>query len=678
MKVSLNWLKDYVSAGIPAGELAHKLTMAGLEVESTAKVSGDTVFELEITPNRSDCLNMLGIAREVSALLNKPVKVPFGKKVRFPSKKCDIKIDDQEGCTRYVGTLIKNVQVKPAASWITKRIEAVGISSISNIVDITNFCLMETGQPLHAFDYDKLSGGKLVVRRARKGEKIFTIDGVERELDPSILVIADAKRPVAIAGVMGGKDAEVTEQTKNILLESAYFDPILIRRVSRKLGITSDSSYRFERGVDYDMVEQGSDRAISLILEYAKGTVTQHIDIQLAKKKITKATITISKDFIENALGATVSAPRCLNILRRLKFKVVSAKKNVFKVTPPSFRGDIKQDVDIVEEISRIIGYDNLPASFPVINIADNIVMSSHRWQKKRLRELLTAQGFNEIITYTMTNQQSLDRAGQGSLKGTKIQNALTQDQEMMRPSLLPGFLSVAASNFNRGQKNIKLFEIGKIYSHAQEKDTLGALICGDHSHDWRRGKNQICDYYDIKGVMDSVLREVGAKTAGFELIQRNYFESGQSAAITVDGKHIGEVGKVSDDVLEKQGIKQPHLFFAQVDMEGLYPYFKKQRKYQPVIEYPAITHDISLAVKEDVAFVEIKRIAFELGSEILTTVKFNEQYLDPKRIPSGHRGLVFSLRYESSKRTLREDEVTKVHNRICQALIDRLGVIRR
>ncbi|MCK5082327.1 MAG: phenylalanine--tRNA ligase subunit beta, partial [Candidatus Omnitrophica bacterium] len=401
MKISLNWLKDYVTLGLSPEKLAFKLTMAGLEVEKISSIGGDTIFELEITPNRPDCLNMLGMARETAAILKKPRRIPKVKKRVWPKQKCAIEIDDKQACRRYIGTLIEGVSIKRAQEKVVKYLTALGMRSINNVVDITNFCLMETGQPLHAFDYDKLIGGKIFVRRAFKGEKIVTIDDVERELDPSILVIADQKRAVAIAGIMGGKDTEVTERTKNILLESAYFDPILIRRASRKLGLSSDSSYRFERGVDYRTVEDGAARAIDLILQSAGGKITKRSDVVAARKKTTQTQIAISKDTINARIGASYTDAQYKDILKRLDFSVASSKTGELKITPPSFREDVKADEDIVEEVSRIIGYDNLPLSFPQIKVS-SIPPDPKRLARQKTRGLFLAQGFNEVITYTM------------------------------------------------------------------------------------------------------------------------------------------------------------------------------------------------------------------------------------------------------------------------------------
>jgi len=683
MKISLNWLKDYVTPGISSDKLIHKLTMAGLEVEKVSSVNGDTVYELEITPNRPDCLSMLGMAREVAAILNKTRKFPKIKKRTWPKQKCDIEIADKQACSRYIGTLIEGVSIKRAQDGFTKRLSVLGMRPVNNVVDITNFCLMETGQPLHAFDYDKLIGGKIVVRRARKGEKIVTIDDTERELDPSILIIADAKCPVAIAGIMGGKGTEVTSKTKNILLESAYFDSVLIRRASRKLGLSSDSSYRFERGVDYSMVEDGANRAINLILESAKGTITRRSDVAAAGRKTKKTQITISKDQINASVGASLTATQCKNILTKLDFHVTSSKAGVFKVTPPSFRKDVSENVDIVEEVARIIGYDNLPLSFPQIKTSA-ILSDSKRNVRRQVRELFLAQGFDEVITYTMINRKSLEVSNQGDVQGVAIFNPLTQDQEIMRPSILPSLLSIVLSNVNRGQKNIKFFETGKIYTEKGERDVLGAVMTGLRADDWRQTKKDNVDYYDLKGALEQTFERIGIKRGKiqFQSHQEAYFDAGQSAAIIVGGKRIGVIGKISEDVLEGWGIKQRGVFFAQIDMEDIYGRTKTPHKYKPISEFPAISRDISLAVKTGVTVHDIEGAIYKTVHAqdriVLTDVRFIEKY-EGDKIPKEHRGLVFSLTYRSRlAKTLRDEEVVQVHNEVCDVLVKDLGVIRR
>ncbi len=677
MKFSLNWLRDYVTIGVSPEKLAHKLTMAGLEVEKITGVDGDVVFELEITPNRPDCLNMLGLAREVSAILNVPPKTPKLKPLKSSLPACGIKILDKKGCLRYNGALIRDVRVGETPAWIKKRITALGMRSINNVVDITNFCLLETGQPLHAFDYDKLEGGKVFVRRAQEGETITAIDGVEYGLDPAILVIADARRPVAIAGVMGGKDTEVTASTKNILLESAYFDPVLVRRASRALGISSESSYRFERGVDYETVRTGSDRAIGLILDSTAGNLAGRSEEEaVARKTVKRPPIVVTKNEVNGSLGSALTTARCKNILQRLGCAVAAGKKDVLKVTPPTFRKDIRDSVDVVEEIARVVGYDELPESLPAV-ATTNVAPDPSKKFRPAIRVSLLAQGASETVTYAMINEKDLARTKQEHLRGVKIQNPLAQDQGLLRPSLLPSLLSVAVFNINRGQKNLKLFELGKIYGPRGEQETLGIIVTGKFDEDWRRTGRSEADFYDLKGIVEQCISRACCQEIRFERNSQPFLEKGQGVSVLVQGVDVGFIGKVEQDVLINWDIKQKNIFYAQINLEELRRFYSLRRSYRSVSEYPAIVRDVSLAVKNSVEFQQVCALAFRLGGAILNSVKFTEEYRGEK-IPDGQRGIVFSLRYKAADRTLREEEVNDVHEKVLRAFVAELGAVQR
>lgn len=674
MKLSLNWLKDYVSFKLTKDELTYRLTMLGLEVEKVHTVGSDTVFELEITPNRPDCLNVIGIAREISAGLNIPLKEPIVKKIPELSRKCSIAIQDKAGCRRYMGMIIENVQIAPSAGLIKDRLISIGSRLINNVVDVTNFCLMETGQPLHAFDLDKLSGQKIIVRRARKGEKIVTIDGVERELDENILVIADAEKPAAIAGIMGGEETEVTNQTKNILLESAWFDPILIRRASRRLGLSSDSSYRFERGVDIQGVEKGSLRAADLILTSAKGKRSAFSDV--SPEKVRKSTIIhFSVDELNAYLGSSIKTTQCRNILAKLGCKT-TATKNIFKVTPPSFRPDLQNTIDLMEEIARVVGFDQLPESLPPIKMTPALSSPLYTF-KNVLRENLTALGLSETITYTMYNRRALEKSNLNHLSGTKIKNPLSSDQEIMRPSLLPSMLEIVLSNFNKGQKDLKLYELGKHYSDGKEKDVLAVLMTGVRSLDWRLEKKPEINFFDIKGVVEGLMQKLNGQKLVVKDEESPVFVEGESIAISQDNKHIGVLGRIKEDSLRHWDIKSNKVYYAELDIGHLRNLYNSKRKFRSIVEFPSVQRDISLAVKDGIKFSQIKEIAEKLGANILNSINFSEEYLGDK-IPSGYRGLVFSLTYQSSERTLKEEEVNAVHEAINQALIKDLEVIKR
>lgn len=676
MKISLNWLKNYVSFAIAPQALSHKLTLSGSEVEKEERVAGDTVFELEITPNRPDCLNMIGMAREISAILNKPLKKPRIKKVKFSKSNCAISIENKKDCKRYIGAILTDVKIAKSPHEMQKNLTAIGLRPINNIVDITNFCLMETGQPMHAFDFDKLEGGKIIVRRAKKGEKIVAIDEVEYELDPSILIIADAKKPVAIAGVMGGKETEVTSKTKNILLESAYFDPILIRRASRKLALRSDSSYRFERGVDIGTVEQGAWRAINLIQELARGKAQARKDVYPAKANKKQNKITISKSQIENFLGANLPLTRIKNILTKLEFKILASGKDSLTVTAPCFRNDIQREVDVVEEVARIIGYDNLPMRLAQIK-AEN-VPTSQKWVfKEKLRQALTGLGLTEVISYTMTSPKSLENVKQGVSQSVVNQNPLTEDQQILRPSALPSFLNIVAANFKKGQRDLKIFEIGKNYFPEGEKDVLVLAMTGKRNTDWRTVSKEKIDFYDIKGVIDGVLKRLKITSGNYEADKNASFDFGQSAAVLINGKKIGFLGKILNDILARWDIKHQDVFYAEIDIETLYQKEQKLCRFAKVSDYPAVVRDISLAVKEYTTFQQACDAIDSLKEPLLQDVSFIEQYLGDK-VPEGSRGITISLTYQSLQRTLTEEEVEKAHQRICQKVISDLEAIKR
>lgn len=676
MKISCQWLKDYVNFNIPPEKLAHRLTMAGMEVEKIHVVQDDAVLEMEITPNRPDCLNILGISREIAAVLGRTLKLPKYRKAKTPRQKCPVEILDRHGCSRYVGTVICDVRVSASPEGIKKRLETVDVRSINNVVDITNFCLMETGQPMHAFDYDKLIGEKIVVRRARAGEKITTIDGVQRTLDPGILVIADAQKPVAIAGIIGGKDTEVTEGTKNILLESAYFDPVIVRRGCRALGVSTDSSYRFERGVDILAVADAAHRAVALILQNAGGKVTARTDLFSGKRKIAPQRIRISVSQINKTLGAQITMSQSKTILKKLGFKVTVGKDKGLEVIPPSFRGDIKREEDLIEEVARILGYDHLPSSLPEIK-ASAIPENGRRRFNETLRGVLIGQGFSETVLYSLINQGNLDKCLLNSLTGVRIQNPLSQEQEMLRPAVLPSFMPVVRLNFNRGQKDLKLFEAGKIYSPSGERDVLSLIMSGTRYQDWRLNRKDRMDFYDMKGALEALMEKLELTSCRIEPQTNAIFEQGHGACFKSGEETLGFFGKLHGQILKNWDIKPEAVYFAQLDLELVSRLVTPKKPYCAPTEYPAVTRDVSLAVKKTIPFDHIRTVARANGGDLLSEINFIEQYLGEK-IPQDCRGLVFSLVYQSSTRTLTEEGVNAVHRVICREFEEKLGAVIR
>lgn len=678
MKISVEWLKNYVTFSLPPEKLAHRLTLAGHEVEHIEDVDGDAVMDLEVTPNRPDCLNMWGMAREIAAVLNRPLRFPKIRKATAVQSKCAIDILDREGCPRYIGTVVKGVRVGPSPEWLKRRLLSIGLRPINNIVDITNFVLMETGQPLHAFDYDRLEGQKIIVRRARKGEAIRTLDGQDRQLSDNILVIADARQPVAIAGIMGGERTEVTERTQNILLESAYFDSVLVRRGGRALGLSSEASYRFERGVDMERVDLAADRAIMLIRELAGGNVCQRNDVSLPRARKVRKEIVVSRSQTEAILGSPVPMKKMRLILKKLDFKIKAQGLDRISVIPPSFRQDVNRAEDIYEEVARIIGYDQLDASIPRISLS-GLSVNQSRIIKEKIRQRLIGQGYSEIVTYTLTNRAVLEKTLLADRPALPVKNPLTQEQELMRPAILPSFLSVVLLNLNRGQRDLKFFEIAKTYSpDGKERERLGLILTGETAQDWRAlPQKETISFYDIKGTLAQAFGAFDLKDLSWTSIDDKIFSSGEAAALKIGQQEIGRLGKLSRDILLRWDIKHTDVLFAEMDLEFLYQQKHVSRDYHPIPAFPAVTRDISLAVKKDVSYDQIRRLLTETGGELLTAINFSELYLGDK-IPAGHRGYVFSLTYQSASRTLTEEEVKKIHNDVLSALTQRLGAMIR
>ena len=674
MKLSLNWLKDYIDPKLTTEELVERLTMAGLEVEAIESVEGDTVLELEITPNRPDALSLLGLAREIGAITGKSVKVPPIKKIKTTVLKNLIHIENKKDCSRYIGTLIRDVRIGDAPLQMKARLGSLGINPINNAVDITNFVLMETGQPLHAFDYDKLAGGKIIVRRAKAGESIVTLDGIERKLDSAILVIADAQKPVAIAGIMGGRDTQITQGTKNVLIESAHFEQGIIRRASRSLGLRSDSSYRFERNVNFDGVLTGANRAADLLLQTAGGRLSGRGEVS-SKVKGAAGRIEVKISDIESLLGIQATPLKIKTWLSRLGFKV-TVKAGQLTVTAPDNRTDIVQCVDVIEEIARMIGFDRLPSRLPNIRTANITVDKRPREIKDKIRRVLMAGGVDEIITHSMINARALIKSNLGDIPSVRIFNPLNQDQELMRPAILPSLLQAAVTNFNRGQKDLRFFEIGKVYSKEGEKEVLGLLLTGRRAHDWRSFKKESVDIFDLKGLLEGIFQIIGID-ASYENADMPVFDPAGGGAIIIDGKLRGVFGKIGRKVLNNWDIKSQDVFYARLHLEHILSMPGKLVKYQPISEFPAIVRDVSLSVKKEVSYKSIRDICLKNGGDILKSVDLIEEYLGDK-IQSGNKGLVFSCLYQSASRTLREEEVTAVHERILQALTRDLSATRR
>jgi phenylalanyl-tRNA synthetase beta chain len=691
MKISFNWLKDYVEIKLKPQALAEKLTMAGLEVTSVENIGDDTILETEVTSNRPDWLSFIGVAREVAAITGKRLKLP--KKVKLVNSvksvssvnrqnrnnclnRQNIVIQDKSGCLRYIGTLIKDVEVKESPAWLKNKIESLGLRSVNNVVDITNFCLLEWGQPLHAFDFDKLLQNKIIVRRANKQEKIITIDGQVRELDPDILVIADSQKPVAIAGVMGGANTEVNQNTKNVFLESAYFDPITIRRASRRLGLASESSYRFERSVDMEAVLLASRRATGLICELAKGKFVKSIDIQTKKtKKPGKVSLDIEK--LNRILGEDIAANRIKTILQSLGFNIAKAKKDILQVKVPSFRQDVSRQEDLIEEVARIYGYQNIPLRLPAIKTTETEPQSAKILNSK-IRESLVAQGLNEIISYSLINGEQLKKCSLDSLDQLRIANPLSKDQEILRPTAVVGLLSCLNYNFSRNIDDIKIFELGTIFERTQEIPILSLALTGAKQSDWLRKLKDKLTFFDLKGIIEALMENLGI--ADYKFISKNFpfLKDSVSAILDIQGKEIGCLGEASREVLDNWEIKKDKIFIAELRLDKLNEFVNLERRFKPLALFPSIKRDISLLINKDTSSEDAIQIIKKEAGIYLKNITLADFYYG-QQIPSNFKSLTYSLEYQAQDRTLKDEEINQIQEKIIRALEGQLEVkVRR
>ena len=679
MKLSYDWLKNYVSFKESPDKVAEALTMSGSEVGEVETSDGDTIMDLEITSNRPDCLNIIGLAREVSAVLNKNLAIPdmtVLKKVgEGPKAKCTIK--NKKLCPRYTARIITDVLVKPASKKIKKAITSVGLREVNNIVDITNFCLMETGQPLHAFDLDKLKGGKIIVREAAKGEKIITIDGIERELTPDMLVIADEDRPVAIAGVMGGKDTEVTETTKNILLESAYFDPVSVRVTARKLGLSSDSSYRFERGVDKGMVVTASDRAALLIKEEAGGEICEFYDEGEANPEEPEITFDIVK--AGELLGVSLERDDVERIFTRLGLEITGEDGLALTVKVPSFREDLRRSVDLVEEVARIHGYHNIPAR--VSKLVPQIERKSReRRVIEKVSQLLYSAGLNEIMTYSLISGEDAERFKGISDEPVSLSNPLSEEHQYLTPQLVHGMLKTISWNLNRKNTDLGFFEIGKIYKRGKgktrfiETPALCMGITGALRRNWVEGEREM-NLFDLRGPIDLVLRRLHLEPVFFPAKMEG-FSPAAKMGIWGDEGEIGFGGEVTKNILKEYDIEAP-VFICQIDLEQILENAVLENHYTAIPRFPFSSRDVSILCDETVIAGEMYRAMADSGEELIQDIELIDAYRGEK-IPKGKVSYTYSIKYGLPSRTLRDEEIEAVHSCLKEDLAQKFNVTFR
>lgn len=661
MKISYNWLKEYVYFYLSPQELADRLTNVGLVVADIKPVEDDFCLDIEITSNRPDCLGIIGIAREVAAAVGRSLHFPETNSITANidiSKFIDISVEEPILCPRYTARVIRHITVETSPEWIQKRLKCIGLRPVNNIVDIVNYVMMETGQPLHAFDLDKLAEQKIIVRKARGGEEIVTINGARRALFHDMLVIADGRRPVAVAGIMGGKETEVSESTRNILLECAQFEPRQVRRTSRALGIASDSSYRFERGIDPEGIDRASQRAAKLIKDYAGGEIACGVIDKRTGRQETKK-ITLRMERLHKVLGVEIKRDVAIDILTKLQFNVLNDVDNFIDLEVPNFRGDVYREIDLIEEVARIYGYNNIPTktSISVRGSARN----KYEIVEDTIHQFLNGLGFYEVKTFSIVDASPLQSVNLWSDKGgIDIANPLRQEESRLRTSLLPSLIRTKRYNMDHGTEQVKIFEIAKVYLAGnklpQEKTCLSILAD--------------TDFLALKGIVESLLLNLGIppKQEWTVFNESRLFMDERAASIQMDNTVLGYLGEASS----KLGFKTQSCL-AEIDLDLLIEKSNFAKKYENIPQYPPVFRDLAVIVTEEVTWSSIEKCIAGTQAAFLKEANFFDVYRG-KQIPAGKKSIAFNLCFQALDRTLTSEEVDSAQQSIIDALHKTLG----
>jgi len=642
----------------------------------------DAMIELDLTPNRPDCLSLIGVAREVAAIQHGSLTYPDipedtadGNITEFSS----VTIEAPDHCPRYTAKLVLDVTVGPSPFWLQDRLMSVGLRPINNIVDITNFVMMETGQPLHAFDYDLLAENRIVVRTAREGEPFVSLDGKEHRLSGDMLMICDGEKPVGIGGIMGGLNSEINDRTTRVLIESAYFNPVSIRRTAKKLGMGTDASHRFERGVDPEGTLRANERAAQLIAELGKGRlVGGAIDANPIPYRSSQILLSVGKT--SRVLGTNLDRDAMIGLLKSIEFAVDPMDDDVLAVVAPSFRVDVSRPEDLMEEIARLSGYNNIPETTPLIPAEGRPLAPILRF-RERLRELMLGFGFSEAINYSFAASRSADMLNlpedDPRRRMLAILNPLTEDQAVMRTSMLPGLLDAIKRNIAQQNRTARMFEVGKIFiSRGQDElpeeiEMVTGIWFGAHKeHSWLENDTP-CDFYDMKGVVESLLDGFHIPRAEFTAMPVSactYTRSGHTAEILINGEVIGLVGEVAPGALAHFDLDQPAYIF-EIDCHQLMNSVPTEIQAKPLPKFPATARDITLIVDRDLESTRIPESVRNYGEALVESVHLFDVF-EGEPIPRGKKSLSFRITYRSSSQTLEDEQVNRIHRDISKKLI--------
>jgi phenylalanyl-tRNA synthetase beta chain len=677
MKLSPAWLREFVDAKVDDRRLAQDLTSVGIAVESISGEGKNAVFEMEIGTNRPDAMNHYGVAREASVIYNLPLRTINPKlPATLGNTNFNIEIADKAGCARYTARVVRDVSIKASPEVIAKRLMLVDQRPINNAADATNYTLWEMGHPTHVFDLDLLEGDKIIIRRGFTGETLKTLDGVERKLTPEDLVIADAVKPVALAGVMGGFDSMITEKTKNILIESAWFDPATIRKSSRRHGLHTDASHRFERGADFEATTRACDRVAALILESAGGQLAGPT-MDVVARQVDLAPVALHLSEVHRILGEKLETNEIFRILQQLGFALMPERGGDpdFTVHIPSWRLDVEREIDLVEEIARLHGYDKFVNTLPPY--AGAVVEAPDAEKENKLRTSLLALGYDEAVSLTFISHEDAETFSTARL--IELANPQSEEASVMRSSLVPGMLNMLAYNLNRGADKVRLFEAGSVFEATETGTAEPKRICmgatsplTQKAQGWGSSDG---GFFDLKGDVENLLYAFQHKSLQYDAQTTDYYYPGRSARALMDGSLMAQFGQLHPEIAAARKLRQ-NVFIAEIYLDRLYTQGLRAVRYQPLPRYPAVERDFSFVFDDGVTFEKIQETVIGLGIVPLRSFVPVEIFRGGNT-PAGRYSLLLRATLQSVERTLREDEVAQWSAQIIAALEGLGGKLR-
>ena len=671
MRISLDWLKDFIDIDLPLAKLIDKLDMIGLMVEEWEKKDSDVILDIETYANRPDTLGHLGVAREIAAVLKlklKKQKWPLTEIQKASSELCAVKIYDPDLCPRYCGIVVKGIQVGPSPEWLRKRIEAVGLNPINNVVDVTNYVLFSTSHPIHAFDLAKIAGRKIIIRRAKEGEGIRTLEEEDVSLSTDMLVIADEERPVAIAGVIGGLEPSVQQDTQDIFIESAYFNPVSVRKTSKKTGISTDASYRFERGADVSFAPQAALMAASLMSQFG-GKASKGI-IDAYPKPIKERTVVLRNQRVFDLLGLEIGEEFSEKTLSRLGFQVELKREGLWSIQVPSYRVDVEREADLIEEIARFYGYDKIPVHFPPLRVPEP-PLDKKREKIESSRQLLLCHGFDEVLNYSFSYPEREADFETGH-SAVEIRNPFSSKASHLRTTLLGGLLDNVVWNKNRGADGVHLFEIGNIYFRGRmkshEQRTLALMTTGQvGSPQWNK-KSEKTDFFRLKGALEALMAYLKYDHFSFKEEDHTFFGEKNSLALVLKEDTVGYLGLLKKSLLDAYSLEEP-VWAAELNLDALFEKTPQAFQYSPVTRFPTVIRDVSFIADQEVSFQDIREAVAKLSFHQLANFDIYDRF-SGSSIPKGKVSLSIRFVFCHQKRTLKTEEVDKLQ----QKIIDTLG----